>query len=79
MSQLGVLSATYLLTYNTREERVGENTIENFNLDLERDLPGMETEAGNYARIGLTNLLDQMPIFLNGIIKMTMLKKIEQP
>lgn len=79
MSQLGVLSTTYLLTYNTREERVGENTIENFNLDLERDLPGMETEAGNYARIGLTNLLDQMPIFLNGIIKMTMLKKIEQP
>lgn len=44
----------------------------------ERDLPGMETEAGNYARIRLANLLDQMPIFLKGNIRMVeMLERIE--
>lgn len=61
------------------KERSKNNAIENVNLDSrpererERDLPGMETDAGNYARIGLAKLLDQVPISLKENIRMRML------
>lgn len=66
LSQFGVLSATNLHTYSIPWISI----LDTKERTWERDLPGMETEAWNYARIGLPKLLHQVPIFLKDNIRL---------